>query len=389
MHPKHVKTRLVAAIVVSVVLAGSLLSQREIHAQVPTSNTVRQPGTRPNPQSYAAQEAPYAAPDASFAAQQTQYGGADRHSTVYTSNTVVAPYTDAFQSRPTRSAVTNQMRQSRGPTTSVSTASVPTAQQLESQLSSIEAAIARDSRQRTDRDEVARATYKTTTGVTLSDTPTNAIPPASQRDWLQQLNDSALKAEQRSVPGSSVEPTADQTTTSGESFIKREKKTAASAPSETLSMVTRIGVNLAIVLAAAIGGLLVLRQWQRNKSTTAADANIGNLNVVQILPLANGAALHVVDGFQKRLLLAIDSAGIKSVDVLDVSFDQTMHRVEVNSPDLDTMPLAERRRMQSERKSGQSTKRHPSEPPEDLVEPTPEIDQQLIELLLRGGKQAA
>ncbi len=73
------------------------------------------------------------------------------------------------------------------------------------------------------------------------------------------------------------------------------------------------------VLAIALGFVLLAKQWQRSKLTqhVKPSAAVDMLKVSQVLPLTNGASLHLVEGFGNQCLVAIDSTGIKSVNSFD------------------------------------------------------------------------
>lgn len=258
----------------------------------------------------------------------------------------------------------------------------------------------------------------------------NQSPPTlnqnrTERDWLHHVNQ--LSAPVRERRSSSDKQTRGNSGESGESFIQREREAEQSKPSVSMVPTTRIAVNLAIVLAATIGVLLVVRHWQQGKGGKTGLGVPGNLSVVQVLPLAGGASLHVVDGYQKRVLLAIDATGIKSVDVIDASFDQSMHQMEAIGPsgathstfqaiadaaarnvtngeksnetpsdgsrkkDAATVGAvsSQRRRLRAERNRAESARTKDPRAEALEITPTPDIDQQLMELLLRNGSQAA
>ncbi|TWU02369.1 hypothetical protein [Stieleria varia] len=197
----------------------------------------------------------------------------------------------------------------------------------------------------------------------------NSSPKDAQ--WLQDLNSRMAAAD--SVENSHL---LDQSSPAySESFIDRERAAESEQPNATRDLMTKIGINLMFVLAIAFGALLMIKNWQKSRfPKLASKSESQELNVSQILPLSNGATLHVVDGMQNRFVVAIDSTGIKSVNVLNPSFDDVMQFAEER----------ETRSQRSQRRQSASARGNAIE-----AESSSDIDQNLINLLLRSAKQAA
>ena len=116
----------------------------------------------------------------------------------------------------------------------------------------------------------------------------------------------------------------------GQSFIDAEKaesqQSQKSSSTSTQEVVAKIIINLAFVLAMGIGFIVLVRMWQMAKKTqqsgSAKDQKA--LRVREVLSLGGGVTLHVVDGPKNQFLVAVDSSGIKSVNVMDADFDDNM-----------------------------------------------------------------
>jgi flagellar biogenesis protein FliO len=208
----------------------------------------------------------------------------------------------------------------------------------------------------------------------------------SDAAWDKILQRSAAASQQHGVGKHPVElAVATDESAAGTSFIDRESAESVSPDAGeangTAVLVKRISINLMFVLAIAFGVLLLIRQWQKGRSVRpskdqrAQDA----LNVCQIIPLANGASLHVVQGTENKFVVAIDGGGIKSVNVLSASFEDTMTQVET------------REQRRQSRQSKPQLAQHTASPSLGAVEQnefdpnedTTEIDEKLIKLLLQ------
>ncbi|MEO1526928.1 MAG: hypothetical protein AAFX06_15935 [Planctomycetota bacterium] len=175
------------------------------------------------------------------------------------------------------------------------------------------------------------------------------------------------------------------------SFIERERSESA-ARETAQELIMRIGINLGFVLALGIGGVLIYKQVQRGKP--AAIGDLQELKVCQTLRLTTGASIYVVEGFGKKFLVAIDANGIKSVEVLNASFHQTMEQAEPYE-DLEledavaSFARGQREREVSPRGKRARRREQQEQARREREEPTSELDAKLINLLLQRTKQAA
>ncbi|QDT10260.1 flagellar biosynthetic protein FliO [Planctomycetes bacterium K23_9] len=199
----------------------------------------------------------------------------------------------------------------------------------------------------------------------------------SDKAWDEILK-SSTAATQSSAP---EELLGLQDQASAESFLAKEQSEPTNDTKSTAALIKKISINLMFVLAAAFGFLLLVKQWQKGKSGGKAVVEQKNdaLNVSQILPLSNGASLHVVQGSENKFLVAIDSGGIKSVNVLTGSFEDAMTQVETRQ---------QRRQSSRHEPVGQRT----TDRVVETIDPTDvpsEIDEKLIKMLLQRAPQAA
>ena len=170
-----------------------------------------------------------------------------------------------------------------------------------------------------------------------------------------------------------------------ESFIETESSEEETQASPTMQLVYRISGNLIFVLAIAVAFVFMLKQWQKGKQSAAksGDLALSSLQVIQVVPLSRGASLHLVQSGQTQFVVAIDAAGIKSVNVLNRSFDQEM--AELDLPTDAIVPGVDSRR-------DAPVERAPARRVERTrvtnKEATSEIDEQLIEMLLRAKQSA-
>ncbi|NND95827.1 MAG: hypothetical protein HKN47_00690 [Pirellulaceae bacterium] len=177
--------------------------------------------------------------------------------------------------------------------------------------------------------------------------------------------------------------------TDNRSFIEKERTSQAAEKEDAREFITKIGINLIFVLALAFGFILLAKHWQRSKFSAAVSttSQATVLNVKQVLPLANGATLHVVEGYRNRVLVAIDTTGIRSVNVLSQTFDETMDDIQ----DYDTYADLANRQTRLHETSRRDSRSRSARAPEPIVhdESTAEIDEKLIALLLQKSKNAA
>lgn len=166
-----------------------------------------------------------------------------------------------------------------------------------------------------------------------------------------------------------------------QSFIDREN---AGAPEEKVNasdMVTKIGVNLIFVLALAVGGIMLVKHFQKGKlgSGSETPAGLTGLKIDQVLQVTRGVSLYLVDGMSSKVLVAVDSGGIKSVNVLPSRFEDELEEPEAFSRARDPEPAG----YQSAVSQRQSSRRGINKTS------TSEIDENLIKLLLTKSKEAA
>ena len=113
------------------------------------------------------------------------------------------------------------------------------------------------------------------------------------------------------------------------------------------------------------------------------------LAVEQVLNLNRGASLYVVDGFSSKVLVAVDAGGIKSVDILHRSFEETLEQapaLELHAEERNRLPREPKPQMASRR---QRRERAQKAERIDQEESTPELDEKLIKMLLSNSRKAA
>lgn len=165
-----------------------------------------------------------------------------------------------------------------------------------------------------------------------------------------------------------------------QSFIDRENaSTKEEAKAETSQLITRIGINLAFVLALGVGAILMFRQFQKGKSgaRNQTPADLAGLKIDQVLQVTRGVSLYLVDSMASKILVAVDAGGIKSVNVLPSRFEDELEEPEAFSRHNETS-LARSggsERSQSRRSINKSS--------------STDIDDNLIKMLLSKSKEAA
>ncbi|MFK7738230.1 MAG: hypothetical protein AB8B50_19550 [Pirellulaceae bacterium] len=229
-------------------------------------------------------------------------------------------------------------------------------------------------------------------------------------------------ADKQSSAGETTNSATDELQTG--SFLDREKKSNSSDRSSSASTqetIVKIVVNLAFVLAMGIGFIVLVRMWNmaRKTSSLGSDREKKQLKVREVLSLGGGVCLHVVDGPRNQFLVAIDSTGIKSVNVMSASFEDSMEMLESGelADQFDDQPetaptmeqllgqLASREyqlqetkatrdiepeptRVASARTRVRTGSRRSNNAPEE-IEQSKELDDKLISMLLKKGKKAA
>lgn len=238
------------------------------------------------------------------------------------------------------------------------------------------------------------------------DAPQN---PLKSRDWLTE--DYERQQAVRGSAGQTVRASISSDSSSPMSFIQREESASdgKSKGNSTTDTITRIAVNLVFVLSVAVGCILLAKQWFQLKKGGIAGTpkELAGFKVIQVVTLSRGAALHLVEGNNSRFLVAIDASGIKSVNPVHSSFENQLELEdsllgeqmgeEDAIPESLSAPVtrAERNRLKdrndlrtdaAEEKRPAKRKPHLQLSPPEPVEPTPDMDERIIKMLL-GAKQ--
>lgn len=117
-----------------------------------------------------------------------------------------------------------------------------------------------------------------------------------------------------------------------------------------------------------------------------------------MLSLTHGASLYVVEGLGNKCLVAIDASGIKSVQVLAPTFEETLAEAEPQRAALkiyhgeeSQSPSAPSRKTTAQKSRTSSKRGRRSEGVVAKVddESSAEMDQRLIKLLLQNSGKAA
>jgi flagellar biogenesis protein FliO len=272
--------------------------------------------------------------------------------------------------------------------------------------------------------------------------PTRAAPSAQSNDFddsfsldsklqeirrIQEKEGFAVANQQVPSRGTLGSSSGDRQASSGGSFIDREKQAQSSDSSNSASTqetIVKIVVNLAFVLAMGIGFIVLVRMWNmaRKTSSLGTERDKKQLKVREVLSLGGGVCLHVVDGPRNQFLVAVDSSGIKSVNIMNASFEDSMEMLESGelaeqfddepeaAPTMEQLlgQLASREYQLQESKLSHDVEPEPSRgpsisssrarvrtgsrrsnnPPEE-IEQSKELDEKLISMLLKKGKKAA
>ena len=176
-----------------------------------------------------------------------------------------------------------------------------------------------------------------------------------------------------------------------QSFIVRENAAPQESQVEATEMITRVGINLAFVLALAIGGILMLKQFQKGRVATkrGAPSELSGLKIDQVLQVTRGVSLYLVDSMASKILVAVDAGGIKSVNVLPSRFEDQLDDVEEFSSRRESQAarggLGDSVRQESSRQesSRQGSRRGINKTSSS------DIDENLIKLLLTKSRDTA
>ncbi|MEM7454611.1 MAG: hypothetical protein AAF456_09705 [Planctomycetota bacterium] len=100
-------------------------------------------------------------------------------------------------------------------------------------------------------------------------------------------------------------------------------------------LISRIGLNLALVLTFASAFIIGARRFM-NKThgqvSSKSGGEKGSLEVKETLTLNNRTTLYLVQWRSNRVLVACDTDGIKSVELLNSSFGQTLSELAGDEP---------------------------------------------------------
>jgi flagellar biogenesis protein FliO len=174
-----------------------------------------------------------------------------------------------------------------------------------------------------------------------------------------------------------------------QSFIDRENADAPEKSANASDMVTRIGVNLVFVLALAVGGILLVKHFQKGKLVAggATPEGLAGLKIDQVLQVTRGVSLYLVDGMSSKVLVAVDSGGIKSVNVLPGRFEDALDEPEAFSQSRESQSVESRPAVSPSVSQRRSQRRSSRRSINETS--TSEIDENLIKLLLNKAKEAA
>ncbi|MCA9138793.1 MAG: hypothetical protein KDB00_18605 [Planctomycetales bacterium] len=166
-----------------------------------------------------------------------------------------------------------------------------------------------------------------------------------------------------------------------QSFIQRENAEPATDKASATDMITRIGVNLVLVLALAVGGILLIKQIQKGRTGVggSAPADLAGLKIDQVLQVTRGVSLYLVDSMASKILVAVDGGGIKSVNVLPARFEDELDEPEAFSRKREAVTG----RTMEDGPGRQSSRRRINKTSSS------DIDDNLIKMLLSKSKEAA
>ena len=133
--------------------------------------------------------------------------------------------------------------------------------------------------------------------------------------------------------------------------------------------------------AMAFAAILFVRQIQKGKANAKQElpAGLSGLKIDQTLQVTRGVSLYLVDSMASKILVAVDSGGIKSVNVLPSRFEDELEEPEAFSRQRDSEPTrsaATPAGRQASRRSLNKTS-------------TSDIDENLIKLLLTKSREAS
>jgi len=117
--------------------------------------------------------------------------------------------------------------------------------------------------------------------------------------------------------------------------------TAPSLPDapNSQAMLVRLGMGTALVLGLCVFTLWGMRRWLNPQGT--AGASVGELKLIETLPLGNRCSLHLVHLGKQNVLVGVDATGIKTIVPLPGTFDDMLAEAETGSPG--TIPFPEKK----------------------------------------------
>jgi hypothetical protein len=90
-------------------------------------------------------------------------------------------------------------------------------------------------------------------------------------------------------------------------------------------MMSRIAINSCFVLAIAVGGILLARQWFfRGNKIVNLGTDRAALCVKQILKIDSRITLRLIQWRSTDILVASDTTGLKSVSILNATFQEKL-----------------------------------------------------------------
>lgn len=101
-------------------------------------------------------------------------------------------------------------------------------------------------------------------------------------------------------------------------------------PNRILDLIMKVSLNLVFVLSFAVGIILIAKRWVKPKSTTHSveRARSDSLAILQTLQIDQRISIRLVQWRSNRFLVACDQNGIKSVNPLNATFDQTLKELD-------------------------------------------------------------
>lgn len=95
------------------------------------------------------------------------------------------------------------------------------------------------------------------------------------------------------------------------------------APSPA-AMLARLGVGTAIVLVLCVGTLLAGKRWLVGARPVPETPGPQRLRLLEVLPLGNRCAVHLLQAGGQQVLVGIDATGMKAVIALNDGFEPTL-----------------------------------------------------------------